>query len=303
MSRAKTAAAKKPRKPLGVNETFWGYVFLAPIIVGFLLFTVVPVFTSLYYSFTDFDGIQEPKFIGFKNYIDLFTNGEFGMSIWHSVVYAFWSVPVGAFLALLIAVLLTQKIKGVTLYRSAFFIPCIVSFVSIAMVWQWLYNDDYGLFNGILNGLGLPSIPWLSSPDWAMPSVIIMSVWKGLGFNAVILMAGIQGISTSMYEAADIDGANTVQKFFRITLPMIKPTMMFVLINGMIGALQAFDQIYIMTKGGPSGATEVVSYLIFQNAFNYFKQGYASAMAYVLFIIIFVATLVQLKVSEANKDF
>lgn len=295
-------AAKKPRKPLSTNETFWGYVFLAPIIIGFLVFTAVPVVVSLYYSLTNYDGITPPKFVGFDNYIDLFQNGEFGHALLNSVYFTLGTVPLGAFLALLVAILLNQKVRGQSLYRSAFFIPCIVSYVAIAMVWQWMYNQDYGLINSVLGALGLPQPGWLATEELAMPSVIIMTIWKGLGYNGVILLAGLQGISPSLYEAAEIDGANAFQRFTRITLPMIRPTMMFVLLTSMIGALQAFDQIYIMTSGGPGRATEVVCYLIYMNAFQYFKQGYASAMAYILFIIIFVASIIQLKVSEKNNE-
>lgn len=200
-----------------------------------------------------------------------------------------------------LAVLLNQKIHGVNVYRSAFFIPVIVSYVSITMVWQWLYNEDYGLINAFLGQLGLYQPPWLTSEKWAMPSVIIMSIWKNLGFNAVILLAGVQGISSEIYESADIDGANVVQKFFKITMPLLKPTIVFVTIISMINSFQAFDQIYVMTKGGPGTATQVVSYLIYMNAFQYFKQGYASAMAYILFIIVFIASIVQLRFSERNS--
>ena len=235
------------------------------------------------------------------NYIDLFTNGDFGEALWHTVYFTIGTVHLGTILAILVAVLLNQKIRGLNLYKTAFFIPVIVSYTSIAMVWQWLYNDDFGLINSGLNSIGLPSVPWLTSSAWAMPSVIIMSIWKSLGFNSVILLAGVQGVSPAIYEAADIDGANVVQKFFRITLPMLKPTVMFVMIISMINSFQAFDQIYIMTKGGPGTATQVVSYLVYMNAFQYFKQGYASAMAYILFIIIFVASIIQLKVSEKNS--
>ena len=159
----------------------------------------------------------------------------------------------------------------------------------------------YGLINAFLGQLGLYQPPWLTSEKWAMPSVIIMSIWKSLGFNAVILLAGVQGISSEIYESADIDGANVVQKFFKITMPLLKPTIVFVTIISMINSFQAFDQIYVMTKGGPGTATQVVSYLIYMNAFQYFKQGYASAMAYILFIIVFIASIVQLRFSEKNS--
>lgn len=295
------ARRKNTRKSLAASETFWGYTFLAPVIIGFLVFTAIPVVVSLYYSLTNFDGILPPKWVGLENYTSLFTNGEFGHALLNSLYFTLGTVPVGAFLSLLVAMLLNQKIRGQSLYRSAFFIPVIVSYVSVAMVWQWMYNQDYGLINSFLGSLGLPQPPWLASEAWAMPSVIIMSIWKGLGFSSVILLAGLQGISPSMYEAAEVDGANAFQRFRHITLPLIRPTMMFVLLTSMINSLQAFDQIYIMTSGGPGRATEVVCYLIYMNAFQYFKQGYASAMAYILFIIIFVASIVQLKVSEKNN--
>ncbi|MEG1426322.1 MAG: sugar ABC transporter permease [Oscillospiraceae bacterium] len=300
MSPAKIQTKKK-KKPLSANETFWGYFFLFPIIIGFLLFTVVPVIMSFYYSLTNYDGILPPQFVGFANYAKLFTNEEFGQSLMNTIYFAVGTVPVGVFLAIIVAALLNQKIRGLGIYRSAFFIPVIVSFVSVAMVWQWMYSQDYGLINAFLGKLGLYQPPWIASEQWAMPSVIIMSIWKSLGFNSVILLAGIQGISPSVYEAADIDGANIFHKFFKITLPLLKPTIMFVIIISMINSLQAFDQIYIMTNGGPGKATQVVCYLIYMNAFQYFKQGYASAMAYVLFIIIFVASIFQLKASEKSN--
>ena len=256
---------------------------------------------SFYYSLTNYDGILKPKFVGFQNYAMLFTNKEFGEALLHTIYFTIGTVPIGVFLAILVAVLLNQKICGVNAYRSAFFIPVIVSYVSITMVWQWLYNEDYGLINAFLGKLGLYQPPWLTSEQWAMPSVIIMSIWKNLGFNAVILLAGVQGISPDIYESADIDGANAVHKFFKITLPLLKPTIVFVTIISMINSFQAFDQIYVMTKGGPGTATQVVSYLIYMNAFQYFKQGYASAMAYVLFIIVFAASIIQLRFSERNN--
>ena len=288
---AQTSAKK--RKPIGANETFWGYIFLLPVILGFIVFTIFPVVMSFYYSLTDYDGVTPPKFIGIQNYIDLFTNGDFGEALWHTVYFTIGTVPLGTILAILVAVLLNQKIRGLNLYKTAFFIPVIVSYTSIAMVWQWLYNDDFGLINSGLNSIGLPSVPWLTSSAWAMPSVIIMSIWKSLGFNSVILLAGVQGVSPAIYEAADIDGANVVQKFFRITLPMLKPTVMFVMIISMINSFQAFDQIYIMTKGGPAGATRTIGYYIYSNAFKRFDFGYAAALSTALFVIIMLLTLLQ----------
>lgn len=291
----------KTKKNLLASETFWAYLFLTPIIIGFIVFTIFPVGMSFYYSLTKSDGITPPVFIGLENYVTLFKEPEFLHALWNTVYYAIGVVPIGAFLALVIAVMLNQKIRFVNVYRSAFFIPVIVSTISVAMVWQWLYNKDYGLINHVLSIVGLPQPAWIASQELAMPSVIIMSIWKNLGFNVVILLAGIQGISPSLYEAADIDGAGAFRKFKSITMPLVRPTMVFVLIISIINAFQAFDQIYIMTKGGPAKATEVVVYLIYNNAFNFFKQGYASAMAYVLFMIIFVISIIQLKVGESSN--
>lgn len=297
----KISTAAKRKTLLSANENFWGYAFLLPTIIGFVIFTAIPVVMSFYYSLTSYDGIQAPEFVGLRNYLNLISQKEFRNALWNTACYTVGVVPLGTLLALVIAVMLNQKIKGVGIYRSAFFIPVIVSTVSVAMVWQWMYNQDYGLINAALGALGLPQPGWLSTKELAMISVIIMSIWKGLGFNIVILLAGIQGISSSVYEAAEIDGAGAFRKFRNITVPLVRPTVTFVLIISLINAFQAFDQIYIMTKGGPAKATEVVVYLIYMNAFHFFKQGYASAMAYVLFIIIFILSIIQLRVSE-SKD-
>lgn len=297
----KIKKAKKRKISLSANENFWGYAFLLPAIIGFIIFTAIPVVMSFYYSLTNYDGIRPPEFVGLRNYMNLIFQKEFWNALWNTVCYTLGVVPFGTLLALIIAVMLNQKIKGIGVYRTAFFIPVIVSTVSVSMIWQWMYNQDYGLINALLEKLGLPQPGWLSTKELAMISVIIMSIWKGLGFNIVILLAGIQGISPSLYEAAEIDGAGAFRKFRNITVPLVRPTVTFVLILSLINAFQAFDQFYIMTKGGPAKATEVVVYLIYMNAFHFFKQGYASAIAYVLFIIIFILSIIQLRVSE-SKD-
>ncbi len=298
---ASIAKKTSRRKMMANKEALWAYIFLTPIIVGFIVFTIFPVAMSFYYSLTKYDGILEPQFVGLQNYINILKNDEFRSSLWNTCYYTLGTVPLGTFIALCIAVALNQKIRFMEFYRAAFFIPVIVSTVAVAMVWQWMYNTDYGIINSILGFLGLYQPPWLASAQWAMPSVIIMSIWKNLGFNTVILVAGLQGISPSVYEAAEIDGASGFQVFFRITIPLLRHTVLFALIIAMIGAFQAFDQIYVMTRGGPAKATQVVVYLIYQNAFNYFKQGLASAMAYVLFIIIFIGSIIQMRISD-SKD-
>lgn len=298
----KTPKMKKTKSPLSANESFWGYAFIAPAVIGLLVFTLLPVLMSLFYSFTKFDGITDPIFVGLKNYKYILSDDEFFKAILNNLYYIVFSVPVGTFLAILIAVALNQKIKFVGVYRTLFFLPVVVSFVSIAMVWQWLYNTDYGLINSILGALGLYQPPWLTSEAWAMPSIIIMSIWKGLGFSIVILLASLQSIPSQLYEAADIDGANGAQKLFRITIPMLKNTIVFLTIMGVIGGFQIFDQIYVMTAGGPAKSTQVAVYLLYTNGFEYYKQGKASAMAYVLFIIVFVLSALQLKATREKQD-
>ena len=188
MENSSNTVKKKKAKRLDAKENFWGYVFLSPVIIGFLVFTVFPVIMSFYYSLTNYDGILKPKFVGFQNYAMLFTNKEFGEALLHTIYFTIGTVPIGVFLAILVAVLLNQKIRGVNAYRSAFFIPVIVSYVSITMVWQWLYNEDYGLINTFLGKLGLYQPPWLTSEQWAMPSVIIMSIWKIRSYTKIYEM-------------------------------------------------------------------------------------------------------------------
>ncbi|MBS4219056.1 sugar ABC transporter permease [Bacillus sp. FJAT-49711] len=283
------------------KESFWGYVFITPIMIGFFLFMLYPLLASLSLSLTKSDGITPATFIGIKNYQMLITDERFINSLLVTLVYVVGTVPMGVALALLVALLLNQKIRFIHLYRTAYFIPYITSMVAVATVWKWLYNTDYGLINGFLSQLGLFEPPWLSKQGWAMLSIIIMSIWKGLGFNLVIFLAGLQNISPSMYEAAKIDGANAFQRFFYITIPLLRHTTLFVMVMAIIGSFQVFDQVFVMTNGGPANSTSVIVYYVYQNAFLFFKQGYASAMAYVLFAIIFVATWIQLKISN-RKD-
>lgn len=283
------------------SEGFWGYVFLAPAMIGFLLFTALPMIMSLYYSFCNYDGIGMPEFIGIGNYKELIQNSEFYMTTGNTFIYALGVVPVGVILALVVANLLNQKVRGVSGYRSAFFIPYVVSYVAAGMVWQWMFNQDYGLINTVAGWLGLPQPGWLSSEPWAMISVIIVTVWKTLGYNIVIILAALQNINPALYEAAEIDGANGFKKFTKVTVPMLRTTITFVTIMMMIDALQAFDQIYIMTSGGPAKSTQTLVYLIYTDAFEYFKQGRASALAYILFVFIFIFSLIQLRIGEKDN--
>lgn len=287
---------------LNRDEGKWGFFFLLPTLIGFLIFTLIPVIMSLIYSFHKYDGVTAMKFIGLKNYVKLFGNTEFRKSLWNTIYFALGTVPIGCFLAMLVAVVLNQKIRGKVLYRACFFIPSIVSMVAISVVFQQMFNKDYGVVNQILGIFGIPPQGFFASTAQAMPCVIFVSIWKDVGVNIVIFLAGLTGVDPQLYEAAEIDGAGPVKKFFKITIPMLSTTLAFVLINSTIGAFQAFDQIYMLTNGGPAKSTQTLSYLIYANAFQYWKLGYASAIAYVMFVIILVISIFQLRIGRDDKN-
>ena len=287
---------RRSRLTMAAREALWGYFFLLPNILGFLIFTLGPVLAALFISLTEWDAITAPRFVGVANYSRLLLQDEtFRKVLVNTVYYTGFSVPCGTVLALALALLLNQKLRGVLVYRTVYFLPVISSMVGVALVWQWLYNAEYGLINQFLFNLGITGPKWLASTRWAMPAVIIMSVWKGLGYNIVIFLAGLQDVPQFLYEAAELDGANGWQKLRNVTLPMLYPTTFFVIVMSIIGSFQAFDQVYVMTGGGPARATSVIVHYLYQSAFQYFEMGYASAMAYVLFVIIFVVTLVQVR--------
>lgn len=289
------------KKGLKQNEGLWGMFFLAPTIIGFLVFTIIPVIMSAIYSLHEYDGITPMEWVSIENYTKLLTNKEFIKSLGNTIYFAIGTVPVGCFLALFVAVVLNQKIRGRMFYRSCFFVPTIVSMVAISVVFQQMFNQDYGVMNDILGWFGIPPQKWLASKALAMPVVIFVSIWKGIGVTIVIFLAGLTGIDSQLYEAAEIDGAGAITKFFRITIPMLRSTITFVVINNLISSFQAFDQIYMLTSGGPAKSTQTISYLIYKNAFSYWKMGYASAMAYIMFVIILVCSIVQLFISRDEK--
>lgn len=259
---------------------------------------LVPILMSLYYSFTDYDVITSANFVGVDNYIKLFQDDQFITALLNTLWYCALTVPAGVVLALLLAVLFNRQIPGIGVFRTLTFIPVITSMVAVSLVWSMLYEDNGGLLNTLLGYLNLPPVHWLTDTNMAMISIAIMSVWKGLGYNMTIFLAGLQGVPHDLYEAATIDGANSVQKFFKITVPMIGPTTYFVSLMSLIGSLQVFDQVYIMTNGGPVDATKTVAMYLYQYGFQFYKMGYACAAAYVLFILVFVVSLIQNRSSK-----
>ncbi|MDD3000468.1 MAG: sugar ABC transporter permease [Candidatus Riflebacteria bacterium] len=271
----------------------WGaYLYLMPVVAILVAFHVLPIFYSLAVSFYEWDLIGSPEFVGANNYKQLFHDPMFFKSIWNTIKYAVISVPLSILLSMGIAILLNNPIKGIGVYRTIYFIPVITSINAVAIVWNFIYHPDFGLLNKILSWFGTDPVAWLQDPDWALPAIIFMSVWKGLGHNIIIFLAGLQNIPKHLYEAARIDGASRWQQFRHITWPLLSPTTFFIFTMSTIGSFQVFSQVYMMTpRGGPLKSTMVVVYYLYRKAFEQFEFGYALAMAFVLFMVIFACTL------------
>ncbi|WP_407658015.1 carbohydrate ABC transporter permease [Lederbergia citri] len=280
----------------------WAFILLLPSILGFLIFVLFPVIASFLLSFTSWDLLTPIKWVGFENYINLFQDETFIKVFWNTIYFTVVTVPIGIIISLFLAVALNQKIRFIKFYRAAYFLPVISSMVAVAVVWQWIYNPEYGLLNYILSLFGIDGPSWLSDTKWAMPAVMITSIWKGLGFNMLIFLAGIQGISENYYEAADMDGATWFKKFLYITVPLLRPTTFFVTVMAIIGSFQVFDAVFLMTQGGPARSTSVLVHYLYQNGFQYFKMGYASAMAYILFFLVLTFTVIQFSLQKKRGE-
>jgi len=279
-----------------LDQTVVGYLCLSPLLLHFLIFLAFPLVFSLYLSLNSWDLMSPDKsFVGLGNYVQLFHDADFWQAAVNTVIFAFWRVVVGTILALLLALLVNQKLRGISIFRGAIFAPVITSLVAISVVWLWLYDPSYGLLNLPVKALGMAPLAWLQDPHLAMPAVIIMSIWKGVGYTMVIYLAGLQGIPEQFYEAARIDGAGAWARFRFVTLPLLTPVTLFVLVISTIGAFQIFAQIYIMTNGGPVKSTTVAVYYLYQQGFQFFHMGYASALAWILFLVMLILTVVQFR--------
>ena len=268
-----------------------GLLFISPWLIGFLAFTLYPLIASFYYSFTRYDLLSNPVFLGLRNFVDIFTEDpHFGQVMYNTVYYVGLSAPLGVIAAFLMASLLNTRIVGRSAFRALFFFPAIVPAVVTAMVWAFLLNVQYGAINATLQGLGLSTIPFLSSPRLAKPSLILIHMWAQ-GNAIVIFLASLQDVPRSLYEAATVDGANAWHKFWHITVPMCTPVILFNLIMGFIGGFQNFTLPWLLTQGGPNQATEFYSLFLYRNAFSYFRMGKASALAWILFVIIVIFTV------------
>ena len=275
-----------------------GLAFISPWIAGFLIFTLFPIFSSLYYSFTDYGLFGSPNWVGLQNYIDLFTKDDkFFLSLYNTVFFFLLAMPASVVVGIFLAILLNSKLRGIAFFRSLFFLPTIVPAVASAAVWMWILNPQWGLLNTSLRLVGLSGPPWLSNPDWAKPSLVLVALWT-IGSEVIIYLAALQEIPRDYHEAALVDGANSLQQTRFITLPLLTPVIFFHLVNGTIWAFQYFTEAFVMTGGGPANATLFYALSLYRNAFTSLKMGYASAQAWILFIVVMIATLIIVRSSK-----
>lgn len=271
------------------NEVVAAWVFILPALVGTLIFIIIPVICSFGLSFVKWDLLNPIQFVGLANYREIFTEPLFGKIFLNTLVFAISTSLFGVIIPLVLSVILNNKIRGSEFYKTAYFLPFITPMIVIGIVWQWIFDPNIGLLNKVLH----LHINWLYDTHWALPALIIVSVWKLIGYNMIIFLSSLSGISNSMFEAAKIDGAGPCKTFWFVTIPLMSPTIFFVIIITAISSFQVFDLIYLMTQGGPLDSTNVLVYAIYKNAFEYFNVGKASAIAYVLFVVILVLTLIQ----------
>ncbi len=275
------------------RNALWGYLLIAPALVFVFSFVLLPVIGGFGISLTSWDLLSPMEFVGLANYQKMVLDPIAQKTLVNTFYYTFVSVPIGIALSLLLAVLLNQKLRGLSLFRTVYYLPVISSTVAVGVIFTWVLDPSYGLLNQALGLFGIDPIPWLTSPTWAMPAVILVTIWRSLGFNMIILLAALQDVPPELHDAATIDGAGAWQKFWRVVVPLITPAIFFVTITGFIGSFQAFDLVYNMTQGGPARSTYLIGYFIWQQAFDYLNMGYGAAVAFVLFFLILLVTLVQ----------
>jgi multiple sugar transport system permease protein len=286
-------------KSMRRREERMAWLFITPVVLGILIFQVYPTLFSLYASFTSWNLITPPRWVGLENYIDLLTTDRFFIkSLWNTIRYTLGVVLPSMAISLFFASLLNQNIRLKHTYRAIYFVPVVAPTVALALLWGWLYEPNFGIINAALDMVGIKGPSWLGTTTWALRSVIIMAIWAGIGFQIVIFLAGLQGISQEYYEAAAIDGANAWQKFARITMPLLSPVTFFVLVTGIIGTFQDFSLVWVLTQGGPAGATQLIVMYLYGLAFRLQKMGLASAVAYSVFLVIVGLTIVNFTISK-----
>jgi multiple sugar transport system permease protein len=288
-----------------VRRNWTAYLFLTPGLIHFAVFTLFAVLFAFYISFHEWNIIQPDKpFVGLENYLRLIKDARFHRAVGNTLLFLF-GVPLNLASGLAVALLLNTKVRGQGLYRTFFYIPVVTPLVVSSIIWKWVYQGDYGLLNYYLLKLGLiqEKIVWLADPDLALPALIIMGIWGGTGSTMVIYLAGLQSIPEEMYDAAKVDGANAFQRLLYVTIPLLAPTTFFLMITSIIGTFQIFTQVYIMTNGGPLNRTTTIGYYLYEKAFRQLEMGYATAMAFALFAMIFVFTLLQMKFTRGDVQY
>lgn len=274
-----------------------GLLFVSPWIIGFLIFTLYPFIETFYYSFTNFNIVANPRWIGLANYTSLFHDQQFWTSLWNTAYYTVLEVPLSTVTAIALAMLLNMKVKGMAFYRTAFYLPTVVPLVAGSMLWLWLFNPSFGIVNAALKAIAIPGPGWMFSTTWSKPTFILMGMWA-VGGPMVIYLAALQGVPQELYEVAAIEGAGPWQRTRRVTLPMISPAILFNVVLAMVACLQYFTQAYVMTQGGPDNSTLFYSLYLYDQAFSYLHLGYASAMAWLLFIIVVIITMLLFRSSS-----
>ncbi len=286
----KTKMGKRQRK-----EELVGYLFIMPVVIGLSVFYIFPFLQNIWFGFNDVNQFNVASFCGADNYVRLLEDKEFFTALANSLKSALVIVPAVVALSLLVASLLNTKIRGKSIYRTLYFLPAVTMSVAISLVWKWIYNGEYGVLNSVLKVFGIEGINWLSDPKYALIMVLIVEIWMSVGYNMIILLAGMQGISTSYYEAAVIDGAGPAACFFKITIPILTPTIFFVVITSIISSFQIFDTIFMMIpKDSPAfSASQTLVMMFYRNAFDYGAKGYAAAISSIVFLIVMLVTAVQ----------
>lgn len=278
------------------------YVMIFPAYFVFTVFILIPIGMVLYYSITNYNLYTAPDLVGLKNYINLLKDDDFFIAVKNTLFYSVFTLFPQLALGLFVAVILYRKSRLIPVFRTAFYLPNVMSMVCMSMVWLWIYDPTFGLFNSVLKMFGASAKQWLQDPDMAMPCVIFMGIWKNCGYSMVIFLSGLTSIPDSLYEAASLDGANAVQKFTRITWPMLRPTTFFLLVTGIVNSFAVFEQINIMTSGGPLNRTTTIVHQIYRRAFLEFKMGYASSMSVVLLLFSIVVTALVFKFGSRGQD-
>jgi len=292
------ASTHRFKLTLKQQDALWSYFFIGPWLIGLVLITISPMLASLYYSFNKYNILTPPQWVGLANYKKLFADPLFWQSIRVTLKFAIFALPLNLTIGYLLAVLLNQKVPGLNLWRTLYYLPSVISGVAVAVLWSRLFNPNLGWINYALSLIGIKGPAWLQSTIWAVPSLVIMSLWS-VGGTMIIYLSGLQGVPTTLYEAARVDGANKLQTFFHVTLPMTSPVIFFNLIIGLIETFQYFTVVYTTTggSGGPARSTLFYNLYLYQNAFSYFDMGYASAMAWVLFLFVLLLTLLVFRSS------